>query len=53
MGPDSRCVASEAGSFIHDESPELLTFQVTSSAPFLSKDDLWNVSEVEEGNLIN
>jgi hypothetical protein len=39
VGPDSRCVASEAGSFIDDESPELLTLQVASRAPLVSNDD--------------
>ncbi len=39
MGPDSRCVASEAGSFTDDESPELLTLQVASRTPFVRKDD--------------
>jgi hypothetical protein len=32
-------MASEAGSFTDDESPELLTLQVASNAPFVSKDD--------------
>jgi hypothetical protein len=32
-------MASEAGSFIDDESPELLTLQVASRTPFVSKDD--------------
>ncbi len=32
-------MASEAGSFIDDESPELLTLQVASRATSISKDD--------------
>jgi hypothetical protein len=58
-------MASEAGSFIDDESPELLTLQVASRALFLVKTtskcrlffsffvDLFLSIEVEKENLIN
>ncbi len=40
VGPDSRFMASEAGSFIDDEGPQLLTLQVASRALFLVKTTL-------------